>query len=539
MGTETSPAWLPRSLSLASLVVFMAVTLAPLAGAVASVFEEGDAPGLEEVMGNGRVWRLLGRSLIMAGVTSAAACLLGTVLGLCLEIVSRRLRLWAAALLALPALFSPAIVGVGWLWMLGPTGVVSTGRPWNLTTGVHGPAIILTFMYAPFVGFLIYAGRIRVQRELVLAARLYAGEGWILARLLLPLLAPYLATGGLVVFLLTFFSYSVPSFCWQNVLAVEVWMRFSLFFDAISATFLSFVLAFVGLLVLFALRLLLPITAYPGHGAPLDEAAAGAWAHDEAMIADPRRTKRLRSGAALTIALFVIVALGIPLLGQVTRFPAWDEVPRIVEAMWPSLVMTGETSFLGAVIAVTLAVAWALQVNYGRHLRGVRGEIFGVLPLALPGPLLGIGMIYLLNWPVVSPVFDTIYPLAIAKGVMGCPYAFMILFVSMRLIPRPELEAVALTRRSPVVLVLRRVLTPALCALLLCFCLSAGETDLALMLCPPGRRPLPVAIYVNYHFGAPGDVAVLSCELALLTVTAVLLITWVLRLQWRRRRRPQ
>jgi hypothetical protein len=58
------------------------------------------------------------------------------------------------------------------------------------------------------------------------------------------------------------------------------------------------------------------------------------------------------------------------------------------------------------------------------------------------------------------------------------------------------------------------------------------------MLSPAGTRPLPVAIYVNYHFGAPGDVAVLSVELALLSLAVVavgLLIASVIRIQWRRR----
>ncbi len=84
------------------------------------------------------------------------------------------------------------------------------------------------------------------------------------------------------------------------------------------------------------------------------------------------------------------------------------------------------------------------------------------------------------------------------------------------------MRAFALVRRaSPALLahfVLRRLAVPTACAFFACVCMSLGESDCALLLAPPGQKPLPVKIYTLYHFGAPGDVAVLSYALSALTI---------------------
>ena len=145
-----------------------------------------------------------------------------------------------------------------------------------------------------------------------------------------------------------------------------------------------------------------------------------------------------------------------------------------------------------------------------------------------------------------------------------CPYAFIIFLVSMRLIPRAEIEALLLVprlrpgmpgngriravvgrvRRALLGIarsvgwnIVRRLPFPTLCALWLCFCRGMGEADLAHLLSPPGARPLPIRIYNVYHFGEPGEVAVLSLVLLLMTLAAVGSGFLVLWLRGTRRRR--
>jgi ABC-type Fe3+ transport system permease subunit len=504
VGKPRPPILLPRPLSAALVVLFLAAMAAPFAGSALAVFGGGNLGGLEEVLSSGRIRGLLFRSILLAAMSATLASLLGIILGAALERLGGRGRWLALGLLAIPFSLSPVIAATGFLWALGPAGWAGGLLPWNIVRDLGGPALVLGLTGAPLSGVLVLAGKVKSDPDLRDAALLCSGRPRASLAIVFPPLLPYIASGWLIVFLLGLFSSAVPSLCRQSVLAEEILLRYSLHFDPTTAAFLSVLLAVIGLLVLAALRISFPPAALNAHGG-------------RARAGEPRRARRAVH-AALAIGVFFLASAGIPLTGHLSRFPALAELPRIAEDLLPPLGFTLGLSALGAAAALGLGFVWSMEVCCGRILRGPAGELLGLLPLCLPGPLLAIGLAHILDRGPLRGLLDTPWALAAAKGIAGSPYAFIVILVGLRSIPEAELEALALTRRSPWGLVLRRIAWHAALAFWLCFTLGIGETDLALLLTPPGTRPLPVKIYTIYHFGAPGDAAVLSLALSGLTL---------------------
>ena len=514
---EPTLEWIRGVVSAALVLLFLAVTLSPIVAAAVPLFRTQETLGVETLLESGRVWRLLLRSVILAGTAATLSSLLGVALGISLFRCRPKVRLLAAPFCALTLFLSPAVVGAGAVWLLGPKGPLGSLLPWHIRGGLGGPAFLLVLMYTPLVGFLVFLARRTLSEDLVDAARLNAKATRVFSFITLPLLLPYVAVGWLLVFLLSLFNYALPSLCRWNVLATELVLRFSAYFDPLSAGFLSFILSLVGILAAVALRFALPAAApFSGSQEPPSglRAAAGGPSSRPGLNA-----AELAAGFfSLGFALF---AVGIPLAGQLTRMPALSGIPRIVREMAPSLLFSCAVSAAGAFFALVLGFLWALQARYGRLLRNGAALFLGILPLCLPGELTAVGLIRLLNRPLLSGLLSTGWGLILARAILNAPYAFLVFWVTLRLVPREEIEAALLSRSSTFLFFAKRLAPAAAFVFWLSLCLGLGETDVALMLTPPGTRPLSVVIYTLYHFGSPGDVAVLSVLLFAVTAFAV------------------
>jgi len=514
---EPTLEWICGVASAALVLLFLTVTLSPTVAAAVPLFKTRETLGIETLLETGRVWRLLLRSVILAGSAATLSSLLGVVLGNALFRCRPKVRLPAALFCALPLFLSPAVVGAGAVWLLGPKGLLGSRLPWHIKSGLGGPVFLLVLIYTPLVGFLVFLGRRALSGDLVNAARLNAKATRVFSFVTLPLLLPYVAVGWLLVFLLSLFNYALSSLCLQNVLATELVLRFSAYFDPLSAGFLSFILSLVGILAAVALRFALPAAA-PFSGAPERTNGSDAAPGGEASV---RGLDATGLAAGIFCVGFAFFAVGIPLAGQLTRMPSLGGVPRIAREMTPSLLFSCAVSAAGAFFALILGFLWALQARYGRFLRNGAALFLGILPLCLPGELTAVGLIYLLNRPLLSGLLSTGWGLILARAILNAPYAFLVFWVTLRLIPREEIEAALLSRSSTFLFFVKRLAPAAAFVFWLSFCLGLGETDVALMLTPPGTRPLSVVIYTLYHFGSPGDVAVLSVLLFAVTALAV------------------
>jgi iron(III) transport system permease protein len=152
--------------------------------------------------------------------------------------------------------------------------------------------------------------------------------------------------------------------------------------------------------------------------------------------------------------------------------------------------------------------------------------------LAVPGPLVGIGLISLFNQPgapILNFLYDrTIAVAAIAQGIRAFPLGMLIVWHSLNTVPADLLEAAALdgagvwTRLVRIVLPLR---WPALAfAWLAAFVVAIGELSATILVVPPGVATLGVRISQLLHFNIQNELA----GLCLILMAAAAMLACVL-----------
>ncbi|WP_327348237.1 ABC transporter permease [Streptomyces europaeiscabiei] len=155
---------------------------------------------------------------------SAETALFSLVFGFVLaNAISRLKPLWAALamlVVVVPHFISALVRTYGWIIMLGDKGLVNEtlgamsapGAPYQLLYNELGVVIGTTSMMLPYTVLLLYGVMKGVDRRLLAAASsMGAGRVTIFRRIYLPLVAPGLASAGLLSFILSLGYYITPA----------------------------------------------------------------------------------------------------------------------------------------------------------------------------------------------------------------------------------------------------------------------------------------------------------------------------------------
>ncbi|MDI7278140.1 MAG: ABC transporter permease subunit, partial [Anaerolineae bacterium] len=184
-------------------------------------------------------------------------------------------------------------------------------------------------------------------------------------------------------------------------------------------------------------------------------------------------------------------------------------------------------SLIAAALAVlaALPVAW-LVVRSRSLLVGRTAEVLALAPLAVPGLVLGIGLIRL--WNRGQPfawVYQSLWIVVLGDLGRALPFVVVALLAGWRQVP-VVLEECARLAGASALQTLRYVLLPLLrSALVVAWCLgfavSITELQTTLLVYPPGHATLPVRIFTLQHDGLPENVAGLCLTLIVMTLLPV------------------
>ncbi len=269
---------------------------------------------------------------------------------------------------------------------------------------------------------------------------------------------------------------------------------------------------------------------------------------------------RLRGGRwPLAVALWLAVTLvaGVPLgnlvykagvrvttadAGRVRGWSAAKVVKRMAAAPVEYAPELGHSAKLGslaatAALVVGVPLAWSL-----RETRRVPWGRLAVLAfcLAVPGPLLGIGVIRLLNRPpdsLLAPLavlYDSDFAPWLVQTVRVLPLVTLILWAALATIPQVMLEVAKADRAGP----WRRLVWIALpqrwpavaAAWLVGLAVAVGDLAATVLVVPPGVTTISVRIFSLLHYGVEDRVASICLVLVLgLAVVAVVVAGLVAR----------
>lgn len=456
-----------------------------------------------------REWTLLESSLGLALATAVVTGLLGLALSILLARTDVPGRGILSGLFVLPLLLPPTILAYGWFALLERDGLLgkicgASGNPFLFSPG--GGVLVLSTSFLPLILLFTMTSLLSANPRLEEAARLSARTPRILFAVTIPQSAPAFLIGCLLVFCLALGETGAPTFLRINVFAVESLAQFSAFYDFSSATaaatpiLLITLLAFGGFHILRRDRLavLQPVPTVGG----LERIQLG----------------QLRPWLLLLVFLLWTALAGLPLLALVVRSL---EPSALVEALTRAGSSFGR-SLLYASLGATLVLFFGFLAGYGRA-NGTLGYWAEAIPLflfALPGSVLGIGLISLWNRPATGSIYGS--PMILLLGLLA---QYMVLGVwvtksALTFIP-PSMEEAAAMSGASWISRLTRITIPLaskglFASWLLAFIFCLRDTGLAMVVYPPGGETLPVRLFTLMANGKPALISAL-CILILLS----------------------
>ena len=404
-------------LALLGIVLLLAVVpIARLAGEALAPQGTLDLAVLRSVLSSPMMWLAAKNTLTVSLGGAALAVVYGGGFALLVALTDLRGKTPLVFCFMLPLMIAPQVTALAWIDLFGPNSTLlralglapSVGTPHPLY-GRDGIILLLGLEQAPIVFLAVRAGLRSLPRDLIEAAQAAGAKPWRIVRaIVLPLMIPSIAAGGMLAFVGNIGNFGIPAFlgipAGFTVLTTLIYRRLSGF----GTSALSEVAALSLVLAALALAGL----AFSGWLAGRRDVRVTVWT--AAMPEWPLGRWRGRVEASCWIVLTLVLVL--PFLALVTT----ALLPAIGVALSPESATTGNFRFVlfdyaatrraffnsatlsagAAMMLVILSVplAYSLVMRRAAVLRAV--SFATELPYALPGVVLAIAMILCLLRPL-------------------------------------------------------------------------------------------------------------------------------------------
>jgi len=463
---------------------------------------EGGIDGILAVLGRPRLPLLLVNTIVLAASVTLAA----TVIGVASALMLTRLRLPAVRLLAVLAVLPLAVpsylAAFGWL---------------AAAPGIHGfwPAwLVLTVVTAPYVTLPVAAALRGTPTALGDVARtLGYGPARTFGLVVWPGIRSAALAGALLVCLYVLADFGGVALFRYPVLTTAIHQAYGATFDRNYAAVLAMILVVLALIVFAGERAMRPAREFgTGRQGAHEPVSAGA----------------LTPLAVAALLIVPVCAVAVPLASLIGRLINAQTVRELdVDRLVAAIGNTLGLSVAGAVLAVLLALPIATLVARYRGAIVQVIETAGSLPLAVPGIVVGLGLVFF-SLLAVPALYQTAAVLAFAYGVLFLPKAIGTIRGSIERVPR-SLEDVSSTlgygpfarwRR-----VTARLARPGILVAALFIAVTAmKELPATLLLRPTGMNTLAVELWSKTDISAYGAAVPYAVALVVLAaVPAVLL----------------
>lgn len=578
MAAAPSRASGPRpGLLFAPLVTWLLVAFAtPLAIVLLLSFQEQSSPFAPLVLElSGEQWTYLFGDPYFVGITVNTVLMGIAVAGLCV-LLGYPVALWIVglppawravgiAIVLIPLLTNVVIRTVGMLLLLSPKGFLNAILAWlglpsgfNMlfTWGAIVASLVQVFM--PFAIMALFDNLQSLDGRLKEAAAAHGGQPVrTFLDVTLPLSLPGIRAALVVTFLLASTSYVTATFLGglqKWIAGMVVWTEALQVLNYRSAAAMAVAMMLIGIAytitVNVAVSALMPWTRpgrrlIPGLRMPILGGQAMR-ALDAALEVVGPWIGRLLLLVALALLLF---PLALVLAGSFNNVPeAFIAEWRGFTTRWYVKVFTDglytvpiTNSFLLALAAALLSVLLTVPAAYALVFLAPKGRELWfsgfMLPLALPGIAVAIGMLFLLQ------VFSAVPPfmgLLLVHVVLVSPFMLSMLRASMMQID-PALEQAGLSLGARRFASFWRVTLPLLrpsilVSAVIAFLVSFGEVTVTAFLTTARMQTLPVRMFADMGMVAEPTINAISALVILGTMALLILVNRFVRLDnvWHR-----
>lgn len=508
--------------------IFPQFSAGSLSGAFSGIAPQIQDPQLPAMLG-GTLWIASGVALLSA--------LIGLPLGVMRGLFNLPApRLWDLIFL-IPFLTPPYIAALSWTLVLQTNGYLDqlTGINLNdLLFSRSGIVLVMTLNIFPVVYFAVSRSLLASGQRLALVARVHGATAWqAFWHITLPMVAPALAAGMLLAFTLAIEEYGVPAALGSRsgVVMMTVGIEKKLAdwpIDLPGASLLSMVLITIALSGWWLQRRLVgdkEVTSVTGKPAENMGATLG-------IAAFP---------VVMAMALTGFLAVGLPglsmavtgVMSTLSGGLTWSNVTSqhylalfsqqgdALSALGTSLSLALGASLITGLLG--LLISWLVVV---RQIKGRSVlDALSLLPAALPGIVVGVGLILLWNrtfWPV-SP-YNSWAILLLSYCCLLMPWPVRYITSALRQLGG-NLEPAARVHGASALQALRFIVMPLvfpamLAAMLMVFAIASRELVTSLLLSPAGTQTVAVFIWRQFEQGSVGQ----GMAMATLTLLAGLIL---------------
>ena len=500
------------------LLVFILIVFGPL---LILIIESGRAllggntEWLALIIPSGRRLVLLLQSLGLATAVAAGGVVIGTLIGIVLWRYDTGLGSYLRWLVLILAPIPPYIHALAWSSTIFTvnSSLEGVGIPPIPLEGWIGSWWVQLMSLIPIAVGLALLGLKSVEPFLIDAARMIRTDIRTITRVVLPLASPAILAGGGVLFMLSLMDYSVPSLFQMNVYSLEIFAEYSASNQPARAFLLSLPLLLIAVAVLAVSFLILRNAAQSSNWHTPTWKVAPAW---------PTWFTWLQR-----VAVAVLVAqIAVPLISLTTTVGTWKNMTSTIASAHSEISFTFLIAILTAVLCLPVALAAARELIKSDRWRQLRWVLV-LVPLAIPPPLIGIGLISIWNRPLFLDVYGSNMMPVLASLARFTPLAAIVLVAQLRRIDPLLIEAARILQvnlSQTWIRVWIPMLAPGLLAAAgIAFALSTGELGATLLVAPPGQATLTMRIYNFLHYGASSTVAGLCLMMAVATLIAAAL----------------
>jgi iron(III) transport system permease protein len=485
------------------LILFGVPPLLTLVSRSLNVHGSWSIESYRAVFGSGRSWALLGNSLALASLTTLVATVGGVTLGILFGRTDIPLRRTFAALFTAPLLLPPYVLAVSW----------STLLP---VRGLPGCVLVLGTCFMPVVMILTASSLRAADPRLEEAGRIAAGWGRTLRSISLPIAAPGILLGAVLVFLLSLGEFGVPSFLRFDVYPVETFTQFAAFNDFGAAAASAVPIALISIVLVSAeqqflgrrvgtLRPRSPDAAAPN--IPLGRARVAAFAATGALA-----------------VLFVLIPLASLVARSLRPWGYGEAFARAGDSLVRSLVYAG----LGASLIAALGFPLGYLIQRKALPMGRMVDSLTILLFALPSTVLGVALISFWNRPVLNVVYATPVIIMIGYLIQFSAIGSRILVSALSQIPASVEEAARVGgagwARTAGLIVAPLARRGVAAAWLVGFIFCLRDLGITMVVYPPGRDTLPVRTFTLMANGSASLIAALTVLMVAATLVPMALL---------------
>lgn len=496
---------------------------------------KGGLAGFYEVLMKERFRRIILNTFFVATLITISTISLGFVTAYLTTYLNIPGRKFFSAVIKLPLMTPTIVISLSFITIFGRNGMITRLIGFQIFDiyGWKGILIASTFVFLPMSHLLISSVLANIDQSLEYAANsLGARDFRALRTIVFPLAMPGIANAALLIFIESMANFGIPLVLGGNfrVLSVEIYSQALGRYRIDVAAFLAALLLLPSISFLILQMYLLSKRGYTTvTGAP--------------TAVEPKKVRGLMKWVPSSILVFVagiiLIIYGSIIINAFNVAPGldfeftFDNFRFMIQQATRAL----RNSFLVAAIAVPLCSLVGITTAYLISRRKFSGEgamnFFSMMPIGIPGVVIGIGYILGFNKPPLLLV-GTYLILVINIAFRELPFAVRTGVASLQQID-VTIEQASLSLGAGSITTYRRVALPLLAK---AFMASATYTFIRCMttfsaiifIAPIGWKLFPIYILESIETLSLGNASALSTTLIFFILLTFLLETIITKI---------